>query len=87
MLERRNDHNSEAGISNNGLKDTVRWVRDSLEKSFGGMVMGIFDHINFNNLPKGFNESSVREEIVVPILNLLGYSAFDEQNCVIRELQ
>lgn len=47
--------------------------------------MGIFDNIDFNNLPKGFNESCVREEIIAPILKLLGYSAFDKQNCIIRE--
>lgn len=47
--------------------------------------MGIFDNIDFDNLPLDFNEASVREEIITPILNLLGYSAFDKQNCIIRE--
>lgn len=46
--------------------------------------MGIFDGIDFNNLPKDFKEDSVREEIIMPFLKCLGYSAFDQLNCIIR---
>ena len=47
--------------------------------------MGVFDKIDFNNLPEGFEESSVREEIIKPLLDCLGYSAFDEKRRIIRE--
>lgn len=46
--------------------------------------MGIFDEINFDNLPNEFLEDSVREDIITPLLKCLGYSAFDEKNRIIR---
>ncbi|MGB8453162.1 MAG: hypothetical protein WCD89_12645 [Anaerocolumna sp.] len=46
--------------------------------------MGIFDNINFDALPEGFKEDSVREEIITPLLKCLGYSTFDTENCIIR---
>ncbi|GLB25246.1 hypothetical protein LXJ15735_14870 [Lacrimispora xylanolytica] len=46
--------------------------------------MEIFDNINFNALPEGFKEDSVREEIITPLLKCLGYSTFDTQNLIIR---
>jgi len=47
--------------------------------------VGIFDGIDFNNLPLHFNEDSVKEEIVMPLLKILGYSRFDEANKIISE--
>ncbi len=47
--------------------------------------MGIFDKIDFHNLPKDLNERGIREEIVNPFLNELGYSIFNEQNKIIVE--
>ena len=47
--------------------------------------MGIFDKIDFNNLPKNYNEQDVREDIIAPLLNLLGYSTFDKDNLIVRE--
>ncbi len=47
--------------------------------------MGIFDKVDFNNLPKNYNEHDVREDIIAPLLNMLGYSTFDESNRIIRE--
>lgn len=47
--------------------------------------MGIFGNIDFNNLPEDYNESSVREEIVAPLLKILGYSSSDKENHIIRE--
>lgn len=46
--------------------------------------MGIFDRIDFNNLPQDLNEDGVREEIVAPFLKVLGYSAFEGENRIIR---
>ena len=45
--------------------------------------MGIFDEIDFNKFPTHFREDAVREEIVMPLLNALGYSRFDEVNKII----
>lgn len=42
--------------------------------------MGIFDKIDFTNLPKNYNEHDVREDIITPLLNILGYSRFDNSN-------
>lgn len=47
--------------------------------------MSIFENIDFNNLPEDYNESSVREEIITPLLKILGYSASDKVNHIIRE--
>lgn len=47
--------------------------------------MSIFENIDFNNLPESYNENSVREDIIAPLLKILGYSAFDKSNCIIRE--
>ncbi len=47
--------------------------------------MGIFDKIDFNNLPKNYNEQDVREDIITPWLKALGYSTSDESNRIIRE--
>lgn len=47
--------------------------------------MGIFDKIDFNNLPRNYNEQDVREDIIAPLLNLLGYSTFDKDNLIVRE--
>ncbi len=47
--------------------------------------MSIFGNIDFNNLPEDYNESSVREEIVAPLLKILGYSSSDKENHIIRE--
>lgn len=46
--------------------------------------MGIFDGIDFENLPNGFLEDSVREDIITPLLKCLGYSSFDEEKQIIR---
>ena len=46
--------------------------------------MGIFDNIDFENLPSNFREDSVREEIVTPLLNSLGYDTFKGNNKIIR---
>lgn len=46
--------------------------------------MGIFDNINFNNLPEDFREDSVREEIITPLLKCLGYSTFDSPYRITR---
>ena len=46
--------------------------------------MGIFEGIDFDNLPSGFKEDSVREEIIAPLLKILGYSAFNEDFCILR---
>lgn len=46
--------------------------------------MGIFDHIDFSNFPKDYKEDSVREEIIAPLLKILGYSAFNPEQCIIR---
>jgi hypothetical protein len=46
--------------------------------------MKIFYGIDFDNLPSGFSEDAVREEIIAPLLKALGYSAFDEKNKIIR---
>jgi len=45
--------------------------------------MGIFDRIDFNNLPPHFNENAVREEIIKPLLEVLGYSRFDNTNTIV----
>ena len=50
-----------------------------------GKSMSIFDNIDFENLPLGYGEQDVREDIVAPILKALGYSAFDDRNTIIRE--
>lgn len=47
--------------------------------------MGIFENIDFNNLPENYNENSVREDIITPLLKILGYSSFDKLNCIVRE--
>lgn len=47
--------------------------------------MSIFENINFNSLPDDYNENSVREEIIAPLLKILGYSASDKENHIIRE--
>ena len=47
--------------------------------------MGIFDKIDFNNIPRDYNEQDVREDIIAPLLNLLGYSTFDKDNLIVRE--
>ncbi len=46
--------------------------------------MSIFENIDFNNLPEGYNEDGVREDIIAPLLKILGYSAFDKSNCIVR---
>lgn len=48
--------------------------------------MSIFENIDFKSLPEDYNESSVREEIIAPLLKILGYSASDKENHIIREL-
>lgn len=47
--------------------------------------MGIFDHIDFNNI-LGWNEVNVCEEIITPFIKLLGYSPNDGPNRFLREL-
>lgn len=47
--------------------------------------MGLFDNIDFNNLPENYNEKDVREDIIAPLLKALGYSAFNESICIVRE--
>ena len=47
--------------------------------------MGIFENIDFNNLPEDYNENSVREDIIAPLLKILGYSSFDKLNYIVRE--
>jgi hypothetical protein len=44
----------------------------------------VFDGIDFDNLQFCFSEDDVREEIITPLLKLLGYSAFDEKNKIVR---
>ena len=46
--------------------------------------MGIFDEIDFNNLPPWFNEECVREEIIAPLLKALGYSATNDTYKILR---
>ena len=48
--------------------------------------MSIFENIDFNNLPEDYNEICVREEIIAPLLKLLGYSSSDKSKCIVREL-
>ncbi len=47
--------------------------------------MSIFENIDFNNLPEDYNEICVREEIIAPLLKLLGYSSSDKSKCIVRE--
>ncbi len=47
--------------------------------------MSIFENINFKNITEDYNEISVREEIIAPLLKILGYSASDKVNHIIRE--
>lgn len=47
--------------------------------------MGIFSQIDFANLPDNFSENSVREEIITPLLNLLGYSTFNSKYNIRRD--
>ncbi|MCL2052818.1 MAG: type I restriction enzyme HsdR N-terminal domain-containing protein [Oscillospiraceae bacterium] len=47
--------------------------------------MGIFSEIDFDSLPIHFKEDAVREEILLPLLNALGYSRFDSINKIISE--
>lgn len=47
--------------------------------------MSIFENIDFNNLPEDYNESSVREEIIAPLLKILGYSSSNKENHIVRE--
>ena len=46
--------------------------------------MGIFDGLDFNHLPEGFQEDSVREDIITQLLKCLGYSSTDSKNQIIR---
>lgn len=46
--------------------------------------MGIFEGIDFDHLPSGFKENSVREEMVTPLLKALGYSTFNEDSRILR---
>ena len=45
--------------------------------------MGLFNGIDFSNFPPYFKEDSVREEIIKPLLNALGYSRFDKKNYMV----